>query len=103
MSSVSDDAVRRRIGLEIGRDMPPGGAVIWFEMPLHNPSNRNVRKVPKQELLELSAPLHRGVNGMTLAPPPARIIAPISWPPGRFLPRVTPLTSHLLAVVVKQS
>src|SRR5262249_4820207 len=100
-TSILNRRVRRDIAAEIMRVLLPGGAVLWYDFACNNPSNPHVRKVSKGEVKELFASLDGMFRSVTLAPPLARAIAPISWALATALEGLPGLRTHLLAVLVK--
>jgi ubiquinone/menaquinone biosynthesis C-methylase UbiE len=100
-TSILADAVRERVAREIVRVLAPGGALLWYDFAVNNPSNRNVRKVSRAELRRLFPELSGKVKSVTLAPPLSRLISPRSWIVATLLEAVPLLRTHLLAVLVK--
>jgi ubiquinone/menaquinone biosynthesis C-methylase UbiE len=103
LTSVLDPLVRREVAAEILRVLAPGGALLWYDFAVNNPRNSNVRRVGRRELNELFPPLSGPVRRITLAPPIARLVAPVSWPAAEMLALLPFLRTHLLAVLVKES
>lgn len=100
-TSILDPAVRRDVASEIVRVLAPGGALLWYDFAFNNPRNPNVRKVDRRELRQLFPQLSGDVQTLTLAPPLARIVAPVSRPLANVLAAVPFLQTHLLAVLKK--
>lgn len=100
-TSVLDDPLRRALAGEIDRVLAPGGAFLFYDFRFDNPRNPNVRKVSRRELRRLFPRLSGTIRSLTLAPPIARRVAPISWSLAVALAALPFLRSHLLAVLVK--
>lgn len=100
-TSILDDEVRRRVAGEIQRVLRPGGALLWYDFAVDNPRNRNVRGVPKKELLGLFPELTGTVRRVTLAAPLVRLVAPRSWWLAELLESLPFLRTHLVAVLRK--
>jgi ubiquinone/menaquinone biosynthesis C-methylase UbiE len=100
-SSILDNNVRRLVADEIMRVLAPGGALLWYDFAANNPSNSNVRKVSRRELVELFPRLKGKIRRVTLAPPLARWIAPRSWTMATLLQAAPFLRTHRLAVLLK--
>jgi ubiquinone/menaquinone biosynthesis C-methylase UbiE len=101
LTSILDGEVRRLVADEIVRVMAPGGALLWYDFAFDNPRNRHVRKVDRPELQGLFAPLGGEVRSLTLAPPLARLVSPVSSWLAAALGEIPLLQTHLLAVLVK--
>jgi hypothetical protein len=90
------------IAKEITRVLGPGGALLWYDFAVNNPSNSQVRKVNGRELRELFPQLSGEIKSITLAPPIARFIAPKSWVLATILEAIPFLRTHLIGVLVKK-
>ncbi len=100
-TSVLDDQLRRALAEEIDRVLAPGGALLFYDFRFDNPRNPNVRKVDRRELRRLFPGFAGQIRSLTLAPPIARRVAPLSWGLAMELGRLPFLRSHLMAVLVK--
>lgn len=101
-SSLLDDAFQARLAAAMWRWLAPGGGVLWYDLAVDNPFNRDVRGVPMARVRQLfpgaARVLHRRV---TLAPPLARAacrLHPSLYPLFNLLP---PLRTHRLAWIEK--
>lgn len=93
-SSVLDDDLRRDLADDMWARTAPGGVVFVWDFRFNNPSNADVRKVTKNELLSLFSEGERAYTPLALAPPLARLAARVSpalLPP---LNRFSALRSH---------
>jgi SAM-dependent methyltransferase len=100
-SSILDPALRRLVAAEASRALAPGGALLWYDLRVDNPRNRNVRGIGRRELAALFPGLSGPVRSSTLAPPIARAVAPASWLAATVLETLPFLRTHLVAVLVK--
>ena len=100
-TSILDQDVRRRLAVEIVRVMAPQGALLWYDFAFNSPGNPNVRRVDRAELRALFPQLDGEIKSITLAPPIARVITPLSWTIATCLQAVPLLRTHLIAVLVK--
>jgi ubiquinone/menaquinone biosynthesis C-methylase UbiE len=100
-SSILDPAVRRLVAGEAERVLAPGGALLWYDLRINNPSNPQVRKVDRAELSALFPGLAGPVWSTTLVPPLARRIASRAELLARMLETLPFLRTHLIAVLVK--
>jgi SAM-dependent methyltransferase len=101
-SSILSPAVRHAVAFEICRVLAPAGALLWYDFSYNNPRNPNVRKVTRRELRRLFRSLQGEIRSVTLAPPLARSVAPISVRLAQVLEVIPFLRTHLLAVLIKQ-
>jgi ubiquinone/menaquinone biosynthesis C-methylase UbiE len=101
-TSILDSDVRRIVAGEISRVVAQGGALLWYDFAVNNPSNPGVRKVDRSELKRLFPQLRGGITSITLAPPLARFLAPRSWVLATLFEAIPLLRTHLLAVLVKR-
>lgn len=69
-SSILDVDLQRRLAAEMLRVLRPGGAILWCDLAVDNPSNRDVRAVPMRRLRELfpgaRIRAHRGILALPL-------------------------------------
>jgi SAM-dependent methyltransferase len=100
-SSVLSQPVKQQIAAEMLRVLKPGGLVLWFDLRMNNPRNPNVRGLPAEELRSLFPGCHVGLRRVTLAPPIARLVVPISWTAAALLEKIPFLRTHYLAVIRK--
>jgi hypothetical protein len=81
--------------------MRPGGGLLWYDFRYDSPSNRNVRGITARRVRELFPALRGRLIGLTLLPPLARRLGPltpVAYPVLGWLP---PLRSHLLGLLLK--
>ena len=101
LSSILDDTMRRRVSSEAARVLKAGGAVICYDMRYCNPRNPHVRPVGRQDLRMLFPDFQSTMRSLTLLPPLARRLGPlthIGYPLGAAIPF---LRSHYAAVLRK--
>ncbi|WBB81408.1 class I SAM-dependent methyltransferase [Micromonospora sp. WMMD882] len=99
MSSMTDPGDRALAAAEMQRVLRPGGLLIWYDMAVDNPVNREVRGVPLREVRRLHPTLRPLlVRRTSLAPPLARPLAARSWAAARTVEFLAPfLRLHLFA------
>jgi hypothetical protein len=85
------------------RVLKPDGVVVWYDFLFDNPRNANVRGVNAGEIRRLFAGCRLDLRRITLAPPLARRIVPLSWSLARFLEHLRILNTHYLSVIRKPS
>ena len=93
-SSILDDGIASAVAAEITRVVEPGGAVLWFDLVLPNPSNRDVRPVSRAALRRLFPGAIHDLRRCVLVPPVARRLTghPLA---SDLLSTLPPLRSHL--------
>jgi SAM-dependent methyltransferase len=101
-TSILDATMRRLVAGEIQRVLRPGGALLWYDFAWNNPRNPNVRGIGRSELRALFPALSGEIRALTLAPPLARLVAPVSWRLATVLAAIPGLRTHLLAVLKKE-
>jgi len=100
-SSILDPLVKRVLADEIERVLAPNGVVIWYDLAFDNPANPNVRGIKREEITQLFQSLDCQLERITLAPPIARLIVPISESLGAVMEKIPFLRSHLLGFLKK--
>ncbi|HET7420691.1 MAG TPA: class I SAM-dependent methyltransferase [Candidatus Dormibacteraeota bacterium] len=100
-SSILDGAMARAVAAEMTRVMKPGGGLLWYDFRYDSPSNHDVRGVPASRVRDLFPTLRGGFVRLTLLPPLARRLGPLTGIGYRALSTLTFLRSHLLALLVK--
>ncbi len=100
-TSILDDEVRRRVADEVTRVLRPGGALLWYDFRVDNPANPNVRGIAEEELKNLLPGFAHHLRTVTLAPPLARRVVPISWAVATLFECLPFLRTHILGVLVK--
>ncbi len=101
-TSILDGPTRVAVAGEMLRVLKPAGIVIWYDFLFNNPRNANVRGVGTKEIRRLFPDCRIHLRRITLAPPLARRIVPISWPLARLLEQLRLLNTHYLGVIRKQ-
>jgi SAM-dependent methyltransferase len=100
-SSIFDESMSQNIAAEIVRVMRPGGALLWYDVRYDSPANKNVRGVKASRLRTLFPTLRGELVTITLLPPLARRLGPLTRAVYPVLARIPPLRSHLLGVLKK--
>ncbi len=98
-SSILDEGLRTRVASEMVRVLVRGGAILWYDVAVNNPWNRNLKKVSRPDLVRYFPTLTHQVRSVTLSPPIARRVAPASMSLAVALSAVPVLRTHLLAVL----
>jgi len=101
-TSILDDVMKKHIAAEISRVLKPGGALLWYDYFVSNPSNPDVRGVSRGEIVRLFPGFSIFLKRVTLAPPITRAVAPVSTALCRLLSSVPVLRTHYLGFLQKQ-
>lgn len=88
-TSILDDRLRRAVACEMRRVLRPGGCVLWYDFAFNNPTNPNVRGIPRREVVGLFPGFSARLKRLTLAPFVARTI------PAALLPICYPILSGI--------
>lgn len=98
-SSILSDTFRKQLAGKMWSMLKKGGIVLWYDFVYNNPTNPNVRKVNRKEVLELfpeTATVE--LYPVTLAPPIGRRVGTAYGAINTLFPF---LRSHLIAVLKK--
>ena len=98
-SSILDQGMRQAVASEMLRVLAPGGAILWYDFFVDNPSNPHVRGVRKREIEALFPGCRISLRRVTLAPPLARRIVPVSWKLASLLESMRFLDTHYFGVI----
>ena len=100
-TSVPVPEVKRAVAAEMLRVLKPGGAVIWYDFLYDNPSNRTVKGIGAREIRSLFAGCEVTLQRVTLAPPLARRLVPISWMAAMVCEGLVVANTHYLGLIRK--
>ncbi len=99
-TSVKDSGKKEKIASEMKRTCKDQGFILWYDFKYDSPSNPDVKGVGRAEICELFKPWICKIRSVTLAPPLARLIAPISWSLAEDIESFLPfLRTHLIATI----
>jgi len=101
-TSILSGEVRWRLAREMLRVLKPTGMILWYDFHVNNPRNPDVRGVTRREIQKLFEGCTIKLQPITLAPPIARAVAPISWLACQLISAVPFLCTHYLGVIRKQ-
>ena len=100
-SSIPSEAVVHRVAGEVTRVLRPGGVVLWYDMRLPNPRNRQVRACRRSDVRKTFPDLALDLEPTTLLPQLARRLGRATDPLYRWLARTPGLTTHLVGTLRK--
>jgi SAM-dependent methyltransferase len=95
-SSIPSADMERSAAAEIGRVLRPGGWLVWYDLRYDNPSNPHVHGLSPRRLGELFPGWRQEVHSITVAPPVARRLGPLTPVAYPGLHAIPPLRSHLV-------
>ncbi len=99
LSSVLDPAIRRNICREMLRVVRETGLILWYDFWL-NPTNPQTHGIRPAEIRQLFPGCAFEFHKITLAPPIARRLVPISWTLALVLESLKVFNSHYLVVIL---
>jgi SAM-dependent methyltransferase len=100
-TSILDATMARNVASEVGRVLRPGGGLLWYDFRYDSPANRNVRGVGAARVRELFPGFQGELHTVTVIPPLARRLGPLTAGGYRLLASIPPMRSHLLGLLVK--
>jgi SAM-dependent methyltransferase len=100
-TSILDRGMKRAVAQEILRVLKPGGVLIWYDFFFDNPRNPHVRGIGAREIRSLFPGCQVRLRRITLAPPVARSLVPITWIGSLLLEKMVILNTHYLAIIRK--
>lgn len=100
-TSILDASVKQQIASEMLRVLKQDGLLLWYDFRYNNPSNPNVLGIEAAEIRSLFPGHHIRLKKLTLAPPIARRLVPVSWVAALILEKVPILRTHYLGLIRK--
>jgi ubiquinone/menaquinone biosynthesis C-methylase UbiE len=97
-SSILDDEIKQNIAHEMLRVLKSDGVILWYDFWL-NPTNRQTKGVRLAEIRRLFPNCELVAQRVTLAPPLARKLVPISWTLSLILEKFRLLNTHYLVAI----
>jgi SAM-dependent methyltransferase len=98
ISSILDSEIRRNVCADMLRVLKPDGMIISYDF-WHNPTNKQTRGLGLAELSTSFPDCQIDSKRITLAPPLARRLVPISWLLSAFLEKLTIFNTHYLVAI----
>lgn len=100
-TSILNSEMQRNLASEMCRVLKPGGAILWYDYFVSNPSNPDVRGVTGRQISFLFPGFSIFLKRLTLAPPLGRAIGRISPAAYRLFSTFKPLCTHYLGFLQK--
>lgn len=101
LSSILSSVISERLASEVNRVLVPGGALLFYDMRVPNPSNSNLRHLRAREWSAMFPDYEAHVRSLTLLPPLARRLGRATKSAYPALARLPFLRTHLAGVLVK--
>jgi SAM-dependent methyltransferase len=98
-SSIRDTDMAHNVAAEIQRVLRPGGAVLWYDFRYDNPRNPNVHGINEAAIRSLFPGLRGPLTAVTLLPPLARRLGPLTRALYPVLASAPPLRTHLVGLL----
>jgi ubiquinone/menaquinone biosynthesis C-methylase UbiE len=95
-SSILDRAVAENVARSIRRVLRIGGAVVWYDIRYPNPWNADVRAMTTPRIRRLFSDFAMNLEPITVIPPVARRLGPLTGSAYPVLAAVPLLRSHYL-------
>ncbi len=97
-TSVLDDGIKANLAREMLRVLRPQGMILWYDFWL-NPSNPQAKGIRPPEIRKLFPSCSFEFHQISLAPPVARRLVPISWTLALLLEKIRIINSHYLVAI----
>lgn len=97
-SSILDKVLCYTVANEMRRVLKPNGLILWYEFWL-NPLNKQTRGIRPREVRGYFPNSQFSFERITLAPPLARRLVPMTWAGARLLEATRLLNTHYLAAI----
>ena len=97
-SSILDHEIRVNLAREMLRMLNLNGMILWYDFWL-NPTNPQTRGVRPAEIRRLFPNCQYEFHRITLAPPIARRLVPLSWLFSAFLEKLNVFNTHYLVAI----
>jgi len=94
--------MKEQLASEMCRVLKRDGLLLWYDYHMNNPSNPDVKGVKRREIYALFPDCDIHLQRITLAPPIARRLAPLSWLLCYVLSKIPWLCSHYIGVIRKE-
>jgi SAM-dependent methyltransferase len=98
LSSILDDEVRASVAAEMIRVCRPAGLIVSYDFTL-NPTNADTKGLRARDIRQLFRGCEVTIHQVTLAPPIARRLAPVSRRLAALAGTIRPQRTHLMAFV----
>jgi succinoglycan biosynthesis protein ExoA len=101
-SSILDTGIKAQLAREMLRVLKPGGLIVWYDFWL-NPTNPQTAGIRPAEVRQLFPECAFEFRRITLAPPLARKLVPVSWWWCGLLENLRVFNTHYLVAIRRNS
>lgn len=98
-SSILDAGTRQRLAAEMRRVVKPHGLIVWYDMRVTDPRNRDLVPMTRDGIRALFPDCDVRLAATTLIPALARRLAPFSWTLCRALEAIPALRGHYMGAI----
>ena len=98
-TSILDWNMKVAVAHEITRVLRPGGVLLWYDFFVDNPRNPHVKGIGGDEIRALFRGCSVTFRRVTLAPPLARWLVPITWTGALLVEQLRFLNTHYLVAI----
>jgi ubiquinone/menaquinone biosynthesis C-methylase UbiE len=98
LSSILDERIRQAVCREMLRVLRPSGLILWYDFWL-NPTNPHTHAIRPPEIRQFFPTCAFEFHRLTLAPPLARRLVPLSWTLALLLENLRIFNSHYMVVI----
>jgi ubiquinone/menaquinone biosynthesis C-methylase UbiE len=98
-SSILDHSIAKRVAAELARVLAIRGVVIWYDMRYPNPRNAHLRAMTKSRIRSLFPTLRAELHALTLLPPVAERLGPLTDALYQRLAFIPALRSHYFGLL----
>jgi len=97
-TSILDDHIKSNLAAEMLRITKPEGIILWYDYWL-NPTNPHAHGIRPAEIRRLFPGCRFVFRRITLAPPIARLLVPLSWVVSVLLEKMRIFNTHYLVAI----
>ena len=98
-TSILSADLQEQVASEMLRVMRSDGIILWYDFVYNNPANATVRGIGLARVKQLFPHCSLRTRLVTLAPPIARAIVPLSWLAAELLQAARVLNTHRLILI----
>jgi len=100
-SSILNEESRAKVATEIHRILKPNGFIIYYDLRINNPINKNVIGIKKNDLYKLFPNMKYEIQSTTVLPPISRKLGKFTNSLYPFLTKLSCLHSHYIGILFK--